>query len=65
LFEPFSYRRSGGTGLGLFMAYHTITSTHKGELWYETEAGKGTTFYIKLPIAQRKVQNKKIKQINQ
>lgn len=65
LFEPFSYRRSGGTGLGLFMAYHTITSTHKGELWYETEAGKGTTFYIKLPIAQRKVQNKKVKQINQ
>lgn len=50
LFEPFKFRRSGGTGLGLFMAYHAITNTHKGKLWFETETGFGTTFYIKLPL---------------
>lgn len=52
LFEPFSFRRSGGTGLGLFMAYHTITNTHKGQIWFETKTGLGTTFFIKLPISQ-------------
>ena len=50
IFEPFSFRRNGGTGLGLFMAYHTITNIHKGQIWYVTEQGKGSTFYIKLPV---------------
>lgn len=50
LFEAFKFSRSGGTGLGLFMAYHTITNIHKGKLWFETETGVGTTFYIKLPL---------------
>jgi transcriptional regulator of acetoin/glycerol metabolism len=51
LFEPFAFKRSGGTGLGLFMVYYTITNTHKGKIWFETESGNGTTFYIKLPLA--------------
>lgn len=63
LFEPFSFRRNGGTGLGLFMAYHTITNIHKGELWFETELNRGTTFFIKLPI-MKKVENITIKQYN-
>lgn len=50
IFEPFTFRRSGGTGLGLFMAYHTITNIHKGKIWYETEHGKGSTFFIKLTV---------------
>lgn len=52
LFEPFTFRRSGGTGLGLFMAYHTIVNVHKGQIWFETELKRGTTFFIKLPIAK-------------
>lgn len=51
LFDAFSFRRSGGTGLGLFMAHYTITNVHKGKIWFETESGNGTTFFIKLPIA--------------
>jgi transcriptional regulator of acetoin/glycerol metabolism len=51
LFEPFTFRRSGGTGLGLFMVYHSITNTHKGQVWFNTEGGEGTTFFIKLPVS--------------
>jgi len=51
LFEPFAFKRSGGTGLGLFMVYYTITSTHKGKVWFETESGNGTAFFIELPLA--------------
>ncbi|KAF5056664.1 Adaptive-response sensory-kinase SasA [anaerobic digester metagenome] len=50
LFEPFVFKRSGGTGLGLFMVYYTITNTHKGRIWFETEPGNGTTFSIELPL---------------
>ena len=50
IFEPFSYSRRGGTGLGLFMVYHTITTTHRGQVWFETKTGVGSTFFIKLPI---------------
>jgi transcriptional regulator of acetoin/glycerol metabolism len=51
LFEPFAFKRSGGTGLGLFMVYYTITNTHNGKIWFETESGNGTTFSIELPMA--------------
>ncbi|MFL0250183.1 ATP-binding protein [Clostridium neuense] len=51
LFEPFTFRRNGGTGLGLFMVYHTITNTHNGSIWFKTKPGKGTTFFIKLSTA--------------
>lgn len=37
-----------GTGLGLFICRRIIDS-HEGELWAESEVGKGTTFHITLP----------------
>lgn len=54
LFEPFTFKRSQGTGLGLFMVYHTITTTHRGDIWFESKKGKGTTFYIKLPLSNER-----------
>lgn len=50
IFEPFVYHRKDGTGLGLFMVHHVITEVHGGEIRFESELGKGTTFYISLPI---------------
>jgi signal transduction histidine kinase len=50
LFEPFVYHRKDGTGLGLFMVYHAITDIHHGEIWFDSEQDKGTTFYISIPI---------------
>lgn len=39
-----------GTGQGLSMAYQTIVEKHGGKIWFDTEVGKGTTFFISLPI---------------
>ena len=39
-----------GTGQGLAIAHAVITEKHGGEITFETEMGKGTTFIIRLPI---------------
>jgi signal transduction histidine kinase len=42
-------RHSGGTGLGMPIA-RSLAEAHGGRLWLESEAGKGTTFFITLPV---------------
>jgi signal transduction histidine kinase len=57
LFESFSRGKAGnklwteGSGLGLYVAKKFI-EMHKGKIWTESEGkGKGSTFFIELPIA--------------
>jgi signal transduction histidine kinase len=40
-----------GTGLGLPIVKELV-NMHHGEVWFESELGQGTTFFIKLPLDQ-------------
>jgi signal transduction histidine kinase len=50
LFDPFFTTKEGGTGLGLPIAAR-IVEKHGGELRYQTELRRGTTFSVLLPSA--------------
>ncbi|MDD2586106.1 MAG: ATP-binding protein [Syntrophomonadaceae bacterium] len=57
IFEPFTQadsstsRQFGGTGLGLYICKKLI-ELMDGEIWLESSAGYGTTFYFKIPLEQ-------------
>lgn len=42
---------SSGLGLGLFIS-KDIIERHGGQIWVESEPGKGATFNFSLPLAQ-------------
>jgi signal transduction histidine kinase len=52
LFQRFQQGRHGrsGSGLGLYLS-HRIVEAHQGELTFESEVDKGSSFYVKLPAA--------------
>jgi signal transduction histidine kinase len=52
IFEPFFTTKEvgKGTGQGLAIARSIVVAKHGGALTFETEVGKGTIFYLRLPI---------------
>ena len=42
-----------GTGLGLLMVQRAVVEDHGGEVTFESEWGRGTTFHIRLPLEQK------------
>jgi PAS domain S-box-containing protein len=50
IFELFTTTKNRGTGLGLAVV-RQIVSDHGGSITYTSASGRGTTFYISLPIA--------------
>jgi signal transduction histidine kinase len=52
IFDPFFTTKASGTGLGLSIV-QTVVRGHGGEITFESVAGRGTTFYLFLPIEGR------------
>jgi signal transduction histidine kinase len=52
IFQPYFTTKTSGTGLGLTMS-KKIVEFWKGDIWFETTVGKGTTFFIKLPLLKK------------
>jgi signal transduction histidine kinase len=52
IFDPFFTTKGvgKGTGQGLAIAHSVIVNKHGGTLHFDTECGRGTTFFIRLPI---------------
>jgi PAS domain S-box-containing protein len=52
IFDPFFTTKEvgRGTGQGLSLAHTMIAKKHNGKIWFETQAGQGSTFFIHLPV---------------
>jgi signal transduction histidine kinase len=52
IFDPFFTTKpvGVGTGQGLAISRSVVVDKHRGKLEFETEFGKGTTFFIRLPL---------------
>jgi signal transduction histidine kinase len=60
LFEPFFTTKivGQGSGQGLAHARAVVVDRHGGTLTFESEVGRGTTFFVRLPIAGRVIRLK-------
>ncbi|MGO9017672.1 MAG: ATP-binding protein [Syntrophobacteraceae bacterium] len=53
VFDPFFTRNTSGCGLGLAIV-HSIVREHGGQISLSSQLGRGTTFWIDLPIVRRR-----------
>ena len=57
--DPNMTRGIGGTGLGLYICRELVHRLD-GRIWVEgNSAGKGSTFYVEIPVAERPVRSKR------
>ena len=51
IFNPYFTNKKNGTGLGLAIVQRIIQD-HNGKIWVESKLGRGTRFFIDLPILE-------------
>jgi PAS domain S-box-containing protein len=56
IFDPFFTTKEvgRGSGQGLAIARSVVEQMHRGELRFESVVGEGTTFFVRLPLEERK-----------
>src|SRR4051812_46553484 len=52
IFNLYFTTKKTGTGIGLSMAYRVL-QLHNGALDFESQAGKGAAFHLRLPLSER------------
>jgi PAS domain S-box-containing protein len=54
IYDPFFTTKEvgRGTGQGLAIARQIVVERHGGTISFETQAGRGTTFHVRLPVAE-------------
>ncbi|MBD2662958.1 sensor histidine kinase [Richelia sinica] len=54
IFQPFFTTKEvgKGTGMGMSISYQIITEKHGGRLYFNSQPGQGTEFFIEIPIKQ-------------
>lgn len=52
VFDPFfTTKQAGeGTGQGLTICHNIVVQKHHGNIWFDTELDRGTTFFVRIPV---------------
>jgi len=52
VFDPFFTTKEvgRGSGQGLAIGRSIVVDRHRGKLWFETEVGVGTCFFVRIPL---------------
>jgi PAS domain S-box-containing protein len=59
--DPHMTRGIGGTGLGLYICRELVNRLD-GRIWVEANNGKGSTFWVQIPIARQRSKPKRVAQ---